>query len=137
MKIYAAYGSNMNVSQMSNRCPEAQLYKTGIIEGYQLVFRGRGHANIVENKAESVPVVLWKITEKCEKELDKYEELGSYYIKKNINVIVDDNIIDAFVYVMTDIMNDIVSEPTDIYFKTIKDGYRDNNLDYSELKNLQ
>lgn len=134
MKIYAAYGSNMNINQMSKRCPAAKIYITGTIEGYELVFRGRGHANIIKNKSASTPVVLWQITKACEKELDKYEELGSYYIKENINVLVKDNIMEAFVYVMTDSMNEKKSKPTDAYFNTIKDGYIDNNLDYRPLE---
>ena len=38
-KIYAAYGSNMNIFQMKNRCPAAEKICTGIPKDYQLEFR--------------------------------------------------------------------------------------------------
>lgn len=40
-RLYVAYGSNLNFEQMKHRCPTAKLYDTGIIEGYELQFKGR------------------------------------------------------------------------------------------------
>lgn len=39
-RLYVAYGSNLNFEQMKYRCPTAKLYDTGIIEGYELQFKG-------------------------------------------------------------------------------------------------
>lgn len=39
-RLYVAYGSNLNFEQMKHRCPTAKLYDTGIIEGYELQFKG-------------------------------------------------------------------------------------------------
>ena len=71
--IYAAYGSNMNVAQMSFRCPAAIELGVGEIEGYEMYFSYKGVANIQPNSDERVPVVIWKLTEECIKALDRYE----------------------------------------------------------------
>lgn len=48
-KLYVAYGSNLNKDQMQWRCPRAKFVGTGVIEDYELQFKGslRGaHATI-------------------------------------------------------------------------------------------
>lgn len=72
-KLYAAYGSNMNTVQMKHRCPLARKIGTGIIENYELVFARNGYADIAAKKNEIVPVVVWELTEACERSLDVYE----------------------------------------------------------------
>ena len=41
MKLYVAYGSNLNKEQMKYRCPDSKVYATGVIEDYELQFKGR------------------------------------------------------------------------------------------------
>ena len=38
-KVYIAYGSNLNLPQMRERCPGAQVIGTSVIDGYGLLFR--------------------------------------------------------------------------------------------------
>lgn len=61
MKLYAAYGSNMNLAQMAKRCPQAKAAGTGMLNNYRLTFRGtnNGVANIEKCNGRSVPIVLW------------------------------------------------------------------------------
>lgn len=49
-KIYGAYGSNINLEQMAYRCPHAEVYKVGYINGYRLTFRSGGFANIEKSE---------------------------------------------------------------------------------------
>ena len=44
-KLNAAYGSNLSISQMAYRCPDAKIIGTGKINDYKLVFRY--HAQLV------------------------------------------------------------------------------------------
>ena len=37
-KIYVAYGSNINTEQMMFRCPDAEIYATGMVQDYELSF---------------------------------------------------------------------------------------------------
>lgn len=40
MKLYVAYGSNLNKEQMSHRCPDAKPVYTGYLENWELIYRG-------------------------------------------------------------------------------------------------
>ena len=39
-RLYIAYGSNLNLSQMAYRCPTAKVAGKGGLKGYELLFRG-------------------------------------------------------------------------------------------------
>ena len=40
-KLYAAYGSNINLEQMAYRCPHSTVAGTAMLKGYELQFRPR------------------------------------------------------------------------------------------------
>ncbi|NMB96326.1 MAG: gamma-glutamylcyclotransferase [Clostridiaceae bacterium] len=137
MKIYAAYGSNMNISQMKMRCPKAKILGTGIMEEYRLTFRGsgRGVANIEKHNGGRVPVLLWNITEDCEIALDIYEGYPRLYDKCEVEVSkMSGEIIKAFVYVMDEKYTDMPAQPTKYYRDIIWQGYIDNNFPTETLR---
>lgn len=136
VKLYVAYGSNMNLEQMSHRCPKAKVVGTGILKDYKLTFRGRykGVANIEHCKDKAVPIVLWEITEECERALDLYEGYPNFYIKKEVEVAVGDESKTAMVYVMSKEYTDMVAAPTEYYFNVIARGYSDNGIDLKPLQ---
>ena len=39
-RLYMAYGSNMNLEQMADRCRTAEVVGKGILKNYELLFRG-------------------------------------------------------------------------------------------------
>ena len=89
MKIYASYGSNINLEQMSRRCPAAVPVGKGWLMNYHLLFRGMGRggvATVEPRRGRRVPILLWAITEKCEMALDRYEGYPSLYRKETVNV---------------------------------------------------
>ena len=58
-RLYVAYGRNLNILQMKQRCPTAKLCGTGTVENYQLQFKGRpqsAFATISPKEGSSVPV---------------------------------------------------------------------------------
>ena len=132
-KIYAAYGSNMNITQMEHRCPAAELLGVGNLKDFQLEFRGGGVATIIHEKGSEVPIVLWGITQGCEKVLDIYEGYPRLYIKKMIPVIANGMTYNAMAYVMVEEYAKMVSPPSRKYFEVIKDGYIDNKIDLEQL----
>lgn len=91
MKLYVAYGSNMDEAQMEVRCPDAKLFGKGWLPGYRLAFRGSltGYYATIE-KGEStyggVPVLLWLISDADETRLDRYEGFPRFYQKETIEV---------------------------------------------------
>ena len=61
-RLYMAYGSNMNLEQMADRCRTAEVVGKGILKNYELLFRGARHgavATVEPREGSSVPVVLW------------------------------------------------------------------------------
>ena len=39
-KYYIAYGSNLSVEQMADRCPDAKIVGQAVLAGWELLFRG-------------------------------------------------------------------------------------------------
>ena len=62
-KLYIAYGSNLNIKQMANRCPTAKIVGTSMLKDWRLLFRGQ-HAGAVATvepfKGGNVPVLVWE-----------------------------------------------------------------------------
>ena len=83
--LYLAYGSNLSISQMTYRCPDAVLVGRGFLKDWKLVFHY--HADIERAKGEAVPFVVWNISKEDEKRLDRYEGVkGGYYRKITVRV---------------------------------------------------
>lgn len=133
---YAAYGSNTNLKEMETRCPEAKYEGVGHIEGYELLFcgePGKSFLNIRPNSAEIVRVCLFKITENDLKSLDEYEEYPKLYDRVNCDVFMNDGSIkQAFFYEMDPKYKTM--KPSESYYKRCEQGYIDNHIDTSYLK---
>ena len=76
---YFAYGSNMNLSHMQERCPGITRIGKFRLEGFRLVFNY--HADIIPEDGCFVHGGLWQITRDHEKALDSYEGYPDYYGK--------------------------------------------------------
>ena len=135
-RIYGAYGSNMNFTQMGLRCPDARVIGKGTLKNYRLTFRGigKGVANIEKMQGSSVPIVLWEITAKCEKALDIYEGYPRLYVKRDVKVITDEGAVTAMVYVMAKEYEKLPAEPSGYYLDTIWQGYINNKIPLLKLK---
>lgn len=89
MSLYVAYGSNLNVQQMSYRCPGATVAFTGYLINWKLLYRGSrtgSYATVKKQKGSRVPVAVWNIDSKNEKALDLYEGYPRFYKKRNVFV---------------------------------------------------
>lgn len=130
-KIYIAYGSNMNIQQMEMRCPTAKKIGIGKVKGYELLFKGAEHnayATIEPNKEAEVNIVLWDITEKDERSLDRYEGYPKFYQKERISVIMSDGkFVEGMVYVMD--QKQKLALPRMSYFQTVLEGYLMNDIE--------
>lgn len=125
-KYYIAYGSNMSVSQMKERCPDAVPVGTAILKDWELVFRY--HATIEPKQGASVPVVVWEITDSDERNLDHYEGYPHYYEKQYVSVDMREfktpyrHNVRAMVYIMIKERQQI-SPPSGVYLNVIADAY--------------
>lgn len=141
MKYYIAYGSNLNREQMRYRCPSAVAVGTGMLEGYELSFRGTrrgtGFLSIDPKEGGRVPVGIWRVTAADEASLDIYEGFPHLYRKEAIRVRLCPfcgsraQTVEAIVYIMND--GHPVVPPSDGYFRTCEEGYYDFFLDYAYL----
>lgn len=134
-KIYLAYGSNLNLKQMSQQCPTAKVIGTTELKDYTLMFKGgfgNARATIAPCKDKSVPVLLWNITTEDERRLDIYEGYPKDYAKKTVKVKLGRKTVDAIVYLMNDGFD--FNPPSVHYYETIRNGYLDNNLKVSRLE---
>lgn len=129
-RLYIAYGSNLNLSQMEKRCPGATVVGTGEVKGYELLFRGV--ATIEPRENASVPVLLWKISPRNEKALDRYEGWPHLYRKENLEVEIEGKNVSAMVYVMNDGRQ--AAMPHSGYYSVIVEGYRTAGMDEDVLK---
>jgi len=139
--LYGAYGSNLNTKQMSLRCPRAERAGTVLLDDYRLTFRGV--ADIEPCKGSEVPIALWRITEKCEEALDRYEGFPRFYDKHFVELrnqkmmrtygpLSISPIPKIMLYRMVD--SETVYPPIDPYLESIIQGYEDFELRMEYLK---
>ena len=130
-KYYIAYGSNLSIEQMKVRTPDAVIVGKGMLKDWRLLFRK--FATIKKCKGFSVPVLVWKISEQDEKNLDRYEGFPRFYIKKNLTLAVtsldgqDLGEITAMVYIMTKKATEargVNPLPSKYYYSVLDTGYK-------------
>lgn len=133
--FYIAYGSNLNVQQMARRCPTAELVGSGIVEGYELLFRGRrdvGFATIEKCDSSQVQVGIWNIKKKDELSLDRYEGFPNLYRKEAMKIRMrNGETMTGMVYIMDERIP--LNLPSKEYLSTILKGYTDFDLSVQPL----
>jgi gamma-glutamylcyclotransferase (GGCT)/AIG2-like uncharacterized protein YtfP len=134
--LYVAYGSNLNLVQMANRCPTAKVVGASKINNYRLLFRGT-HAGAVATiepfKGGNVPVLVWEITPADETALDRYEGWPFLYRKETIKVRLNGKYVTAMVYLMNE--GRPLGQPSCHYYSTILEGYKDADFNIETLRN--
>lgn len=139
--LYLAYGSNLNLSQMSLRCPGAKPLGSGELPGWRLAFRGaeRGYyLTLLPAPGQSVPVGIWAVTPEDVEKLDEYEGYPEFYYKTELDVDYLDSASgerrsdQALVYIMRDGYGP--GAPTGEYYKGCLEGFGSFGLDTAPLE---
>jgi len=134
--LYFAYGSNLNLSQMQRRCPAATRLGKLMLPNTRLVFRGV--ADVVFEEGHTCPGGLWRITPECEHRLDLYEGFDPHYPDRGMyskEYITVEGLPDGETEVMLYTMNSRgIFPPSDHYYSSIVQGYRDFGLKIAPLK---
>ena len=144
-RYYIAYGSNLNITQMRFRCPNARIIGTSVVPDYELLFKGSktGSYLTIEPKAgASVPVAVWETTDDDELALDRYEGYPTFYYKTEMTLpitgIKSGKVRErkAYVYIMHEDRQ--IGMPTIRYIQTCLEGYRtfrfDENILYEAIE---
>lgn len=135
-KYYLAYGSNLNLSQMKYRCPNAKSIGTINLEDYRLVYKGSrdnfSYLTIEKCDGYFVPLGLYEVTYSDIYFLDQYEGYPRLYSKHYVPVKIGDKTKKAIIYVMNHDFNYHI--PSLKYIHTCMDGYEDFGFDKSILE---
>lgn len=75
--VYFAYGSNLQLGQMSDRCPESRYLGHAILHNFRWQINTRGFANVVSSPHDFVEGLCYLLSKKDEKRLDINEGVRS------------------------------------------------------------
>lgn len=134
-RLYIAYGSNLNLEQMSQRCPTARAVGTSVLKDWRLLFRGQqtGAVATVERfRGGSVPVLVWQLQPQDEAALDRYEGWPRLYRKETLRIRLNGKTVDAMIYIMNE--GRPYGLPSPYYFNTIREGYISAGFDIDILR---
>ena len=131
---YFAYGSNMSTPRLTARIKATKI-GIGKLTGYQLRFHkigkndgtGKCDSYFTDNHHDYILGVVYEIAEHDKVILDKIEGVGNGYISKEVIVETEEGMMQAMVYVATDI--DDTLTPLDWYKEHVLYGARENHLD--------
>ena len=126
---YFAYGSNMNVAQMQQRCPGITRIGKFQLKDFRLVFNC--HPDIIPAEGCIVHGGLWEITGDHEVALDWYESYPTYYDKYYQNNVM--------FYRMKETSGNL-APPANWFLKIVIQGYKDFGLaqaDFEESLGVQ
>lgn len=138
-RYYIAYGSNLNVLQMTARCPHAKIVGTASLRGWELLFKGSmtgSYLTIERCQGGEVPVAIWEVTPSDEAALDRYEGFPTFYYKKDIQVRClgfsgECKTLPAFAYIMHE--DRPIGVPSGRYLMTCLEGYYAFDFDMNVL----
>lgn len=99
MPGYFAYGSNLCVTQMAGRCPDAIDPRPATLADHDWLINQRGVATVEPFDGALVHGVLWQISEQDLETLDRAEGVPVRYRRDRIVVHTDHGPAEAWVYV--------------------------------------
>ncbi len=94
---YAAFGSNLNIGQMAQRCPMADPVGVGVLRSARLVFAY--YLGIVQDDNATVPVGVYRLNAADIATLDRYEGLGRSYERYLVTVELNGQAVRCFTYI--------------------------------------
>lgn len=134
-ELYFAYGSNLLLTQMQQRCPSAEVVSRATLLGYKLDFVqphagwGGGTAGIVAELGGRVEGVVYQVSEEDLKMLDWYEPTadGRYWRLKVAVMLPSEEVIDVWTYA-GERFDGAPFSPSDRYLNTILQGAAEHGL---------
>lgn len=116
---YFAYGSNLCVSQMAARCPEATDPRPAVLNDHDWLINERGVATVEPFAGNQVHGVLWQVSDHDLAALDSAEGVPVRYRRDRLTVHTDVGPSPAWVYIDHRVTP---GPPRDGYLSRIIDG---------------
>ena len=128
--LYFGYGSNLDKEAMNLRCPSNKEVASVVLEDYRMIYNN--YATIEKSTGDKVLGAVYEIAKKDLSNLDYYEGYPRLYNRKTYTVkdLGTGEKIEAMGYFME---NPEFRLPSDVYFLTLVQGYRDWNLPLDHL----
>jgi len=119
MQSYFAYGSNLSVTQMTERCPDATDPRPATLADHDWLINERGVATVEPFDGSEVHGILWQISDQDLATLDRAEGVPVRYRRDRVTVQTNDGPAEAWVYVDHRVGP---GAPRDGYLQRIIDG---------------
>lgn len=123
--LYFAYGSNLCVRQMAQRCPDAADPRPAVLTDHDWLINQRGVATVEPLAGNRVHGVLWRISDGDLATLDSAEGVPVRYRRDRLTVHTDDGPSPAWVYIDHRVTP---GPPRPGYLPKIIDGARQHGL---------
>lgn len=86
-QFYFAYGSNMEMAQMTRRCPQALRVGRGVARHCRFVINRRGVATLRPQRNAETWGGIWRITDEDEAALDRFEGVADGCYRKTLATV--------------------------------------------------
>lgn len=117
--LYAGYGSNLDLGQMAQRCPTADIVGPGVLPATRLAFAQV--ATIIEDSRATCLVGVYRLDATAVAAMDRYEGLGRAYERYLVTVEMGETKVRCFTYIKKDARP---WAPSKAYYDRIRAGYR-------------
>ena len=131
--LYFAYGSNISMTQMKRRCPQAKPMFKATLFNARMEFRKFADVAYERKKRSFVKGVVYEVTKSDIKALDRYEGFPKFY--KKVRCIVEgpcNKLYEAFMYKMQPNVRELELPPKS-YLDVISEGYFEWNMSTTPL----
>jgi len=132
---YFAYGSNLDVSQMRERCPEADPVDTAVLRDHALAFGGHSPnwegapATVVPDDGAHVPGLVYELPFDEIRILDYYEGHPVRYERRERPVLHRDDEETREVQIYVKQVDGPFGHPPASYLSVLKEAYRELDFD--------
>ena len=128
-KYYIAYGIDTYREQMKQKCPDAEIIGTAMLNGFELEFHGT--TTVIPKQDSLTPVLIWKISEADEIRLDVCQGIhNGVYQKTTQEIQIGGKKISGLMYRIND---GKISPPKEDYVQRIFRGYVQQGMDVNYL----
>lgn len=132
--IYFAYGSNLCVRQMAQRCPDATDPRRATLADHDWLINERGVATVEPFTGSEVHGVVWQVSDRDLATLDSAEGVPVRYRRDRLTVSTEDGPSSAWVYIDHRVAP---GPPRPGYLERILDGARHHGLPHRWIEFLE
>jgi gamma-glutamylcyclotransferase (GGCT)/AIG2-like uncharacterized protein YtfP len=127
-ELVFAYGSNLSVAQMAQRCPSWEYVARAELPGHELVFAGYSPrwdgavATFIESPRRRVRGIVYSVHVRDLQRLDSFEGVPRVYDRRRVLVRVAERLLPVHTYQLVGF--DLLGVPSPAYVAVVAGAYR-------------